>query len=123
MTTLPRAAGLDAQGQITAADLADKLTDAEGRCSCGKDFGPRFGDRWTICFRVPLLRGGECTVANTDIVCRTCEMSRAATLGVKWEGSGRARAASKSRRGSVPPGPVKSPGTLVFRDAEDEEDG
>lgn len=118
-----RARRMGAKGQITADDLGDKLADAGGRCSCGKDFGPRFADKWTICFRVPLSRGGECSRANIDLICRACEMSRAAKLGVKWEGSGRARAASKARRGSLPPGPVKSPGTvpLVFRDEEEED--
>ena len=121
-----RARRLGATGQITADDLGDKLADAHGSCSsCGKDFGLRFGDKWTICFRVPLSRGGECSRANIDLICRACEMRRAAKLGVKWEGSGRARSARKARRRSVPPGPVKSPGTvpLVFRDDEEEEDG
>ena len=93
-----RARRMGAQGQITADDLGDKLADAHGSCSsCGKDFGLRFGDKWTICFRVPLSRGGECSRANIDIICRACEMRRAAKLGVKWEGSGRARPARKAR--------------------------
>src|ERR1035437_7723905 len=93
-----RARRMGAKGQITADDLGDKLADAHGSCSsCGKDFGPRFGDKWTICFRVPLSRGGECSRANIDIICRACEMRRAAKLGVKWEGSGRARPARKAR--------------------------
>src|ERR1017187_2853881 len=113
---------LHAQGQLAVADVADKLADAGGRCPCGKDFGPRFGDRWTICFRVPLSRGGDCTVANAEIVCRTCEIRRAATLGIKWEGSGRAHADRSKPRKSVRPRPVESPGTppLAFRDDEDE---
>ena len=93
-----RARRLGATGQITADDLGDKLADAHGSCSsCGKDFGLRFGDKWTICFRVPLSRGGECSRANIDLICRACEMRRAAKLGVKWEGSGRARSARKAR--------------------------
>ena len=93
-----RARRLGATGQITADDLGDKLADAHGSCSsCGKDFGPRFGDKWAICFRVPLSRGGECSRANIDIICRACEMRRAAKLGVKWEGSGRARSARQAR--------------------------
>src|ERR1035437_4453428 len=93
-----RARRLGATGQITADDLGDKLADAHGSCSSsGKDFGPRFADKWAISFRVPLSRGGECSRANIDIICRACEMRRAAKLGVKWEGSGRARSARKAR--------------------------
>lgn len=118
-----RARQAGASGQISVADLSDKLAATEGKCSdCSKAFGLHHRNKWTICYRVLLSRGGECSIANIDIVCGGCAMSRAATLGVKWEGSGRARAASKARRGSVPPGPVKSPGTppLVFRDDEEE---
>jgi hypothetical protein len=116
-----RARRSGARGQITADELAEKLAAAKGKCfACSKLFGPRFGDRWIICFRVPLSRGGECKIANIGIICRACEMHRAAKLGVKWEGSGRAHSARKPPRGSVPPGPVKSPGTLVFRDEEEE---
>ena len=53
-------------------------------------------------------------------------MRRAAKLGVKWEGAGRARAQGiwKAPQAPVSPGPVESPGTppLAFRDDEEEED-
>lgn len=120
-----RARRMGAEDQITADDLAEKLAATEGKCSaCSKLFGPRFGDKWTICFRMPLSMGGECSIANINIICRACEMRRAAKLGVKWDGPGRAHSARKAPRGSVPPGPEKSPGTvpLVFRDEEEEGD-
>ena len=114
-----------ASGQISVADLSDKLAATEGKCSdCSKPFGSQHRNKWTICFRDPLSRGGECSIANIDIVCGACEISRAAKLGVKWEGAGGALAARKAPRGSVQPGPVKSPGTvpLVFRDDEEDDD-
>jgi hypothetical protein len=114
---------MGARGQISVADISDKLAATEGKCSdCSKPFGSQHRNKWTICFREPLSRGGECSIANIDIVCGGCAMSRAAKLGVKWEGSG--RAAGKAPRGSVPPGPVKSSGTLLgmFCDDEEEDD-
>ena len=118
-----RARQMGAQGQIIGTDLAEKLAATEGKCSdCSKPFGSQRRNKWTICFREPLSRGGECTVANTDIVCGACGMSRAAKLGVKLEGPGRARATRKVQRASVSLGPAESPRTppLAFRDDEDE---
>ena len=120
-----RARQMGAQGQIIGTDLAEKLAATEGKCSdCSKPFGSQRRNKWTICFREPLSRGGECSIANIDIICGACEMSRAAKLGVKWEGSGRARVARKAPRASVSLGPVESPRTLLrmFVDPE-EEDG
>src|ERR1017187_4183333 len=89
-----RARRMGAQGQITADDLGDKLADAHGSCSsCGKDFGLRFGDKWTICFRVPLSRGGECSRANIDLgdkladahgSCSSCGKDFGLRFGDKW---------------------------------------
>ena len=120
-----RARQAGASGQISVADLSDKLAATEGKCShCSKPFGSQHRNKWTICFLDPPSRGGECSIANIDIVCGACEMSRAAKLGVKWEGAGGALAARKAPRGSVQPGLVKSPGTvpLVFRDDEEDDD-
>jgi hypothetical protein len=119
--TNSRARRSGAQGQITADELAEKLAATEGKCSdCAKAFGSQRRNKWTICFRVPLLLGGKCAIANINISCQACEMSRAAKLGVKWEGSG--RAAGKAPRESVPPGPVKSSGTLLRMFVEPEEE-
>lgn len=51
-----------------------------------------------------------------------CEIRRAATLGIKWECSGRAHATRTAPRGSVQPGPVKSPGALPVMFCDDEEE-
>lgn len=121
--TNSRARRIGARGQITADELAEKLAATEGKCSaCSKLFGPQRRDRWIICFRVPLSMGGKSDIANINITCRQCEMERAAKLGVKWEGSGRARAARTAPRGSASPRPVEPPHTppLVFRDDEEE---
>src|ERR1017187_1496781 len=118
-----RASRKGASGQISVADLAGKLAATEGKCSdCSKPFGSQRRNKWTICFREPLSRGGECSIANIDIICGACEMSRAAKLGVKLEGPGRARATRKVPRASVSLGPAESPRTppLAFRDDEDE---
>jgi hypothetical protein len=116
---------MGARGQITADELAKKLAATEGKCSaCSKLFGPQRRDKWIICFRVPLSMGGKCDIANINIVCRACEMSRAAKLGVKWEGSSRARADRRAPRKSVRPRPVESSGTLLrmFVEPEEEDD-
>jgi hypothetical protein len=123
--TNSRARRMGARGQITADELAKKLAATEGKCSaCSKLFGRQRRDKWIICFRMPLSMGGKCDIANINISCRACEMSRAAKLGVKWEGSGRARAAGKAPPAPLPPGPVKSPGTLLgmFGEQEEEDD-
>jgi|ERR1017187_748737 hypothetical protein len=125
--TNSRARRMGARGQITADELAKKLAATKGKCSaCRKLFGPQRRDKWIICFRVPLSMGGECKIANTGIICRQCEMERAATLGVKWEGSGRAhaRAARTAPQAPLPPGPAKSSGTLLrmFVEPEEEDD-
>src|ERR1039457_3420729 len=121
--TSSRARRIGARGQITADELAKKLAATEGKCSaCSKLFGPQRRDRWIICFRVPLSMGGKCDIANINITCRQCEMERAAKLGVKWEGSSRARAARTAPRGSASPGPAKSSGTLLRMFVEPEEE-
>ena len=121
--TNSRARRMGARGQITADELAKKLAATEGKCSaCRKLFGPQRRDKWIICFRVPLSRGGKCDIANININCRECEMRRAATLGVKWEGSGRAHAARKAPPAPLQPGPVKSPGTLLGMFVEPEKE-
>ena len=123
--TNSRARRSGARGQITADELAEKLAAAKGKCSaCQKCFGSHHRDKWVICFRVPLSMGGECKIANTGVICRQCEMERAATLGVKWEGSDRARAARTAPQAPLPPGPAKSSGTLLrmFVEPEEEDD-
>ena len=80
-----RARRQGAPGQITAADLVEKL-DTQKRCAtCGKVFGTRFHDRWMVSFVVPFLLGGECCRANISVICRQCEMERSAKMGA-WGG-------------------------------------
>jgi hypothetical protein len=98
--TNSRARRSGAQGQITADELAEKLAATEGKCSdCAKAFGLQRRNKWTICFRVP-------------------PQVRALLIGAET------RAATKAPRGSVPPVPVESPGTLLrmFCDDDEEDD-
>lgn len=81
-----RARKKGAPGQITASEIAKKLEEAEGRCAdCLKAFGARFRDRMVVWFSVPLSRGGECSQANAQIICRECEMKFSADMRA-WSG-------------------------------------
>ena len=71
-------------GRITVGALQQVLMNADVVCpQCRIPFGFGFPDRWTYCFAVSLLQGGDNTVQNARILCRRCEMRRANAMGVR----------------------------------------
>jgi hypothetical protein len=71
-------------GRITVGALQQILMIADVVCpQCRTPFGSGFPDRWTYCFAMSLLQGGDNTVQNARILCRRCEMHRATAMGVR----------------------------------------